>query len=58
VLVALPLLAAARAIWMFFSERLELERWPPGAEVAVPVEVEVDVQEVDAPTEPIRPLAD
>jgi predicted PurR-regulated permease PerM len=38
ILVALPLLAAARAVWEFFSERLTLERWSPG-EVAVGVEV-------------------
>jgi predicted PurR-regulated permease PerM len=28
ILVALPLLAAGRAAWEFFAERLELERWP------------------------------
>jgi predicted PurR-regulated permease PerM len=36
-LVALPLLAAGRATWEFFSERLELEPWDGGT---VPVEVE------------------
>jgi predicted PurR-regulated permease PerM len=51
VLVALPLLAAARAIWVFFSERVEFEHWPPGA--TVPVEVEME-----APTEPVGPRAD
>ncbi|MEN3342185.1 MAG: hypothetical protein V7644_1589 [Actinomycetota bacterium] len=37
VLVALPLLAAGRAAWEFFSERLELARWPeePGVAAAV-----------------------
>ena len=39
VFVALPLLAAGRAIWEFFSERIELEPWEPGE---VPVEVEVE----------------
>jgi predicted PurR-regulated permease PerM len=39
VFVALPLLAAGRAIWEFFSERVELEPWEPGE---VPVEVEVE----------------
>jgi predicted PurR-regulated permease PerM len=39
VFVALPLLAAVRAIWEFFSERIELEPWQPGE---VPVEVEVE----------------
>jgi predicted PurR-regulated permease PerM len=38
-LIALPLLAAARAMWEFFSERVELEDWE-GEEVAVPVELE------------------
>jgi len=28
ILVALPLLAAGRAAWEFFSERLELQEWP------------------------------
>jgi predicted PurR-regulated permease PerM len=28
ILVALPLLAAGRAAWEFFGERIELERWP------------------------------
>jgi predicted PurR-regulated permease PerM len=44
VLVALPLLAAGRAIWEFFSERIELEAWD-GAEPLVPVEI------VEAPPE-------
>ena len=30
VLVALPTMAAARAIWEFFGERLELEKWDEG----------------------------
>jgi predicted PurR-regulated permease PerM len=38
-LVALPLLAAARATWEFFSERLVLEPWQGGT---IPVEVEVE----------------
>jgi len=39
ILVALPLLAAARAVWEFFSERLTLEPWTPGSDVAVGVEL-------------------
>ena len=39
ILVALPLLAASRAVWEFFSERITLERWEEGG--AVPVEVEL-----------------
>ena len=32
ILVALPLLAAARAAWEFFAERLQLERWERNAD--------------------------
>jgi predicted PurR-regulated permease PerM len=39
VLVALPTLAAARAIWEFFGARVALERWESGT---VPVEVELE----------------
>ena len=39
VFVALPLLAAGRACWEFFSERIALEPWEEGG--PVPVEVEV-----------------
>lgn len=49
VFVALPLLAAMRAAWEFFSERVELEPWEPGD---VPVEVELE-----ASREPPRPRA-
>ena len=41
VFVALPTMAAARAIWEFFSERIELEKWEDGGE-ELPVEVEVE----------------
>ena len=47
-LVALPLLAAFRAMWEFFSERVALEPWQDGT---VPVEVEVE-----QPTRPIAPV--
>lgn len=40
VLVALPTLAAGRAIWEFFARRFALEQWEPGA--TVPVEVELE----------------
>jgi hypothetical protein len=37
----LPLLAAGRAAWEFFGERVRFERWQEGeVEVAVPVELE------------------
>lgn len=41
VFVALPLLAATRATWEFFAERLELQRWEEAGGV-VPAEVEVE----------------
>jgi predicted PurR-regulated permease PerM len=46
VLVALPLLAAGRAMWEFFSERITLEPWQEGG--IPPVEVELD-EEVPPP---------
>ncbi len=48
VLVALPFLAACRAAWEFFSERVALEPWSAAEAGPVPVEVEV---------EPPRPAA-
>jgi predicted PurR-regulated permease PerM len=39
ILVSLPLLAAGRAAWEFFSERVELQDWSAGAPLAVDVEV-------------------
>jgi predicted PurR-regulated permease PerM len=39
-LIALPLLAAGRAMWEFFSERLTFEPWEEGG--VPPVEVELD----------------
>jgi len=47
IFVALPLLAVMRAMWEFFSERVELEDWDAGV-----VPVEVDVEE----TRPIQPV--
>jgi len=49
-LVSLPLLAVARAIWEFFSERIGLESWSGGG----PVPVEVDVEHIE-PVVPPRP---
>jgi predicted PurR-regulated permease PerM len=49
VFVALPLLAALRAIWEFFSDRVVLEPWTePGP---IPVEVELEV-----PPTPVAPV--
>ena len=50
ILVALPLLAAGRAAWEFFSERIELQRWPVD-EPATVVELEV------VPDQPAKPAA-
>jgi predicted PurR-regulated permease PerM len=47
VLVALPTMAAGRAVWEFFGERLRLEPWEAGGQV-VPVDVEPE------PVEPPR----
>lgn len=41
ILVALPLLAAGRAAWEYYSERVELEPWSPEGG-PVPVEVEIE----------------
>ena len=51
ILVALPLLAAARAVWEFFSERIALARWTEEQSVADAVGLEV------VPDEPARPIA-
>jgi len=55
VLVALPLLAASRAAWEFFAERVTLEPWPAGE--TVPVEVEIEprgpARPAVAPLEPV-----
>ena len=47
-LVALPLLAAGRAIWEFFGDRVALEPWEQDS--TIPVEVEVEQ------TRPVAPL--
>jgi predicted PurR-regulated permease PerM len=49
ILVALPLLAAGRAAWEFFAERLELDAWDGAADPLVEVEV---VERPAAPTTP------
>jgi predicted PurR-regulated permease PerM len=41
VLVALPTMAGLRAIWGFFSQRVQLENWEDG-QPEVPVEVEIE----------------
>jgi predicted PurR-regulated permease PerM len=44
ILVALPVLAASRAIWEFFSERVTLEPWGSDGKGGGPVPVEVEVE--------------
>jgi predicted PurR-regulated permease PerM len=51
IFVALPLLAVARAVWEFFSERIEFEKWEEGAKL--PAEVDV---EPEAPAEVPRAI--
>jgi predicted PurR-regulated permease PerM len=55
VFLALPTLAAARAIWEFFAERVQLERWSTGG--PVPVEVELEPPEEPVPEAPV-PVGD
>jgi predicted PurR-regulated permease PerM len=56
ILVALPLLAAARAVWEFFSERVSLQKWPEDTPLA-----ELGLEPVDeakqAPETPPAPAA-
>ena len=47
VFLALPTLAALRAIWEFFGERVRFEPWTAGG--TVPVEVELEVPEAPVP---------
>jgi predicted PurR-regulated permease PerM len=54
-LVALPLLAAGRAIWEFFSERVALEPWQEGG--PIPVEVDIEGTRQMAPVPPPDPPA-
>ena len=49
VLVALPTMAAGRAIWEFFGERIDLESWDDARGGAVPVEVELEPPRAEEP---------
>jgi hypothetical protein len=53
--MALPLLAAARAIWEFFGERVTLESWEEGGKI--PVEVELEETRAMTPVPPADPPA-
>lgn len=48
VLVALPTMAAVRAIWEFFRVRVRLERWDVGSP-DIPVEVELEPPRIEPP---------
>ncbi len=52
ILVALPLLAAARAVYEFFAERVTLEPW---TDAGGPVPVEVEVEGKPSPPAPVVP---
>jgi predicted PurR-regulated permease PerM len=53
ILVALPLLAALRAMWEFFGERVHLEPWQESVPVVPVVEVEKEPEQpVEAPPTP------
>jgi predicted PurR-regulated permease PerM len=52
ILVALPLLAAGRAVYEYFSERVQLEPWAEGG----PVPVEVELEQPQQP--PVAPVPD
>jgi putative heme transporter len=49
VLVALPTMAAGRAIWEFFGERIDLESWDDESGSAMPVEVELEPPRAEPP---------
>ena len=49
-LIALPLLAAGRAMWEFFSERLAFEPWEEGGVPPVEVELEQDSETPPPPS--------
>ena len=57
VFVALPTLAAARAIWEYFRERVAFARWEEGGAVPVEVELEGVRPAPVAPAEPRDPPA-
>ena len=47
VFLALPTLAALRAIWEFFGERVRFERWEGGG--PIPIDVELEIPEAPVP---------
>ena len=58
ILIALPLLAALRAAWEFFSERVTFQKWTPGGpEPLVEVGVEAASGDEPAPDTPPAPAS-
>jgi len=58
ILVALPLLAAGRAVWEFFSERIELQKWTEDAPLGeIGLESPPEVEGEPAPESPPAPAA-
>jgi predicted PurR-regulated permease PerM len=58
ILVSLPLLAAGRAVWEFFSERIELEQWSVSEPLGeVGVEITQKPEPEPAPETPPAPAA-
>jgi predicted PurR-regulated permease PerM len=56
ILAALPLLAAGRAVWEFFAERVEFEEWPEQRRLPEAVGLE-DAPPPPAPGRPAAPAA-
>jgi predicted PurR-regulated permease PerM len=56
ILVALPLLAAGRAAWEFFSERVELQPWKDGDPLAE-LGLEATVENEPVPETPPAPAS-
>jgi predicted PurR-regulated permease PerM len=54
ILVSLPLLAAGRAAWEFFSERIELQKWPTDAPL---LEIGLETEGRTPPDSPPAPAA-
>ena len=55
-IVALPVLATARAVWEFFADRIQLEAWEGGAAVPVEIEPVVEATPDAPPVEAVPPV--
>jgi predicted PurR-regulated permease PerM len=52
ILIALPLLAALRAAWEFFSERVTFQEWPSGEPELVEIGIEPEMKSEPVPETP------